>query len=188
MKRQVHAAYDAKGRRKYLTRKEGKTFVRCAGNLARQERLFCLTIFYTGMRISEALALVAEDIDHEASAIRIRCLKKREQVVYRRIPIPCFLTKALGKAGKNNPEGRLWKFSRTTAWRIVKRAMQSAEIEGIHATTKGLRHAFGVRGAMERIPLSIIQGWMGHANPATTAIYLSVLDEEELLLIQRTWP
>ena len=84
-------------------------------------------------------------------------------------------------------EQRLWGFSRTTGWRIIKSVMKAAGIEGIHATTKGLRHGFGVRGALEQIPVSLIQNWMGHADATTTAIYLGVRDEEERELIERTW-
>ena len=187
MQREDYTAYDPKGRRKYLSRKEGRAFVNCARRLSREHSLFCLTLFYTGIRISEALALTAGDVDLDTSTIGIRCLKKRKRMEYRRIPVPEFLSKGLAKLAAEKPESRPWSYSRTTAWRIIKRVMSSAKIEGIHATTKGLRHAFGVRGALEQIPLSIIQGWMGHANPATTAIYLAVCDEEELHLIRRTW-
>ncbi len=187
MQREVYKAYDITGKRKYLTRREGKEFVKSARKLSNQQALFCLTIFYTGVRISEALALTGVDIDRETSTIRVRCLKKRENLEYRRIPVPNFLSKSLSKAADASPDSKPWIFSRTTAWRIVKRVMRGAEIEGIHATAKGLRHAFGVRGALEQIPLSVIQGWMGHACPTTTAIYLAVCDEEELQLIRRTW-
>ena len=65
--------------------------------------------------------------------------------------------------------------------------MKAADISGVHTTAKGLRHGFGVRSALGRVPLSPIQNWMGHANSTTTAIYLDVQDEEERALIERTW-
>ncbi len=65
--------------------------------------------------------------------------------------------------------------------------MIDAGIDGVHATVKGLRHAFGVRGALGKVPLSVIQRWMGHSDPTTTAIYLAVRDDEERALIRRTW-
>lgn len=187
MQKENYSVFDAKGQRKYLSRSEGRAFLKCARTLPKTEALLCLTIFYTGIRISEALALTAGDLDREACAIQIRCLKKRGRLEYRRIPIPAQLSKELGILAGNSPESRIWSYSRTTAWRIVKKAMRSAGITGIHATAKGLRHAFGVRAALEKIPLSIIQGWMGHSNPNTTAIYLAVRGEEELVLIRRTW-
>jgi site-specific recombinase XerD len=82
---------------------------------------------------------------------------------------------------------RFWNFSRVTGWRIIKNVMEAANIAGIHATTKGLRHGFGVRGALGKIPMNIIQNWMGHADATTTAIYLDVQGEEEIALIEKTW-
>ena len=67
------------------------------------------------------------------------------------------------------------------------KCLKSAKIAGIHATTKGLRHGFGVRSAMMRIPSNVIQQWLGHADPSTTAIYLAVRDDEERELIEKTW-
>lgn len=187
MKRRAESAYDVEGRRKYLSRTEGGKFVQHATGLPKSQALFCLTLYYTGCRISEALALRCHDIESEMNVILIRSLKKREKREIRRIPVPEFLVKEL--TGIANPEDNslLWPFSRTTGWRIIKDVMKAAKISGIHATTKGLRHGFGVRGVMMQIPTSLIQNWMGHADPSTTAIYLAVKDEEERTLIEKTW-
>ena len=180
-------AYDHEGRRKYLSRDEGSKFVRHATTLPRCQALFCLTIYYTGCRISEALALRRQDIDAESKAILIRSLKKREKREIRRIPLPAFLVKGLLDLAIPEQSKPIWPFSRTTGWRIIKSVMLKAEISGIHATTKGLRHGFGVRGVMVQIPTSLIQSWMGHSDPSTTAIYLAVKDDEERTLIEKTW-
>lgn len=187
MSRENYSAYDHEGRRKYLTHAEGRRFLKCARKLPRADALFCMTIYYTGMRISEALALTAQDIDHATGAVRIRSLKKREQREFRRIPVPNSLLAGLRQLSVGRAEGALWQFSRTTGWRIIKQVMLDAEITGIHATAKGLRHAFGVRGAIAKIPLNLLQLWFGHSQSATTAIYLEVKDEEERTLMQRTW-
>lgn len=181
------SAYDRDGRRKYLTRVESENFLRQVVQLSKPEALFCLILYYTGCRISEALSLRRDGIDFQMNVVRIRCLKKRGRVVIRRVPIPEFLTNELVSSETALGSERLWQFSRTTGWRIIKEAMQKAQITGIHASPKGLRHGFGVRGALQQIPLNLIQCWMGHADLATTAIYLAVRDEEERLLIKRTW-
>lgn len=183
----ARSAYDPEGRRKYLSREEGLGFLEHVVRLPKPSALFCLTIYYTGCRISEALALCRRDLDAELNVVAIRSLKKRGKNEVRRIPLPEFLVKELVSAATGD-EQRLWKFSRTTGWRIIKSVMEAAGIAGIHATTKGLRHGFGVRGALEQIPVSLIQSWMGHADATTTAIYLGVRDEEERELIGRTWP
>lgn len=187
MNRETYCAYDHEGRRKYLTHEEGRRFLKCARRCPVAEALFCMTIYYTGMRISEALALTGQDIDHSTGTVRIRSLKKRQLRVFRRIPLPERLLSGLTELSFDAPDAALWKFSRTTGWRIIKRVMQHAEITGIHATTKGLRHGFGIRGALAKIPLNLLQYWFGHSQSSTTAIYLDVKDEEERALIRRTW-
>lgn len=180
-------AYDHEGRRKYLSRAEGHKFVQHTTALPRSDALFCLTIYYTDCRISETLALRRQDVDSETKAILIRSLKKRGKLRTRRLPIPAFLVAGLLDIAPREESKLLWPFSRTTGWRTIKGVMRQAEISGIHATTKGLRHGFGVRGAMGRMPSNVIQQWMGHADPSTTAIYLDVKDEEERALIEKTW-
>ncbi len=187
MSRQSYSAYDREGRRKYLTREEGKRFLKAARSLPHAEALFCMILYYTGTRISEALAVTGHDIDHPTKVIRVRTLKKRQQVEFRRIPLPDWLLSSLLKMADKPSNERLWPYSRTTAWRFIKRVMDEAGIHGIHATAKGLRHAFGVRGALAGIPLNLLQLWFGHSQSATTAIYLDVKDDEERTLIKRTW-
>ncbi|WP_204325221.1 hypothetical protein, partial [Stenotrophomonas maltophilia] len=69
----------------------------------------------------------------------------------REVPIPPALTRSIAKEfsaefARLDPEqrvARLWTMSRTTAWRITKRAMQMAGVSGRAATPRGLRHGFG---------------------------------------------
>ena len=58
---------------------------------------------------------------------------------------------------------RLWSWSPVTAWRHVKAVMQMAGIKGMQASPKGLRHGFGVVAVQARIPLNLVQRWLGHA-------------------------
>ncbi len=180
------SAYDAEGRRKYLTSKENRVFLATANALPSMEAAFCLTLYYTGCRISEALNLTVRDVDREACVLRIRSLKKRKKKLIRRVPIPPKLARSLC-AGGGKPDDRIWKFCRTTGWRIIKRVMAETGITGVQATPKGLRHSFGVRGALQQIPITLLRDWMGHADIMTTAIYLDVKDEEEREFIKRTW-
>ena len=82
---------------------------------------------------------------------------------------------------------RLWKFSRPTAYRMVKAKMRQSHIVGGMACPKGLRHGHGVACVAVKIPLTTIQKWLGHARIETTAIYLDVLGEEERALAMRLW-
>src|SRR4029077_8536364 len=138
--------YTAAGQRKYLTAGERARFMEAALASPRGElRTFCLTLAYSGCRISEALALTADRIEREAVFIAIRSLKKRKRtIVVREVPVPVELFRALDQAHRfADGSARLWPISRSGAWQLVKSIMRNAAIpEGPHMTPKGLRHSF----------------------------------------------
>ncbi|QUE52269.1 site-specific integrase [Luteolibacter ambystomatis] len=160
--------------------------MKAAAALSTRERLLCESLYFLGCRVSEALQLTPTCVDVGESVILIRCLKKRGKEVTRRVLVPKRLAKELVDLGAQAEE-RLWPISRMTAWRIVKRVMAVAGISGIHAMPKGLRHGFGVRAALAKLPLHLIQRYMGHSYSTTTAIYLDVVGDEERTLVCRTW-
>lgn len=187
--------YDQQGNRKYLTKSERQAFIDAAKRASPEIETFCLTLAYTGARISEVLALVPLRIDTSANAIIIECLKKRKRGVYRAVPVPSDLLYRLNEVHgvdkhRCNPESngsRIWKWSRTTAWSRVRTVMLSAGIMEGPAMPKALRHAFGVGGTQAGVPLNLIQRWLGHSDIATTAIYADVMGPEERVLSERMW-
>ena len=68
--------YDRAGNRKYLTARERGRFIAAAHRQTAAVETFCLTLAYTGARISEVLALRSGSIDLPAGIIVIECLKK----------------------------------------------------------------------------------------------------------------
>src|ERR1700686_3099781 len=74
--------YDQQGNRKYLTRAERQCFMDRASRAAPEIETFCLTLAYTGARISEVLALVPLRIDSSTNTIVIESLKKRKRGIY----------------------------------------------------------------------------------------------------------
>src|SRR6266404_2463711 len=187
--------YDQQGNRKYLTRSERQAFIDAARRATPEIETFCLTLAYTGARISEVLALVPLRIDMSASAIIIESLKKRKRGVYRAVPVPADLLVRLNEIhGLEQLRGnvelnqmRIWAWSRTTALTRVKTIMRAAGIVEGPAMPKALRHAFGVGGTQTGVPLNIIQRWLGHADIQTTAIYTDVMGDEERALAERMW-
>lgn len=180
---------DREGNRKYLTESERIAFYKTV-MIEPDEglRAFGLTLFYTGCRISEALNTPIGRIDSTAKAFVFETLKQRKRGCYRAIPIPKSLVAALRRMveGKQ-PSDRVWTFSRSTAYRFIKRLMVAAGIEGSMASPKGLRHSFAVASISQSIPLTTVQKWMGHARLDTTAIYLNVSGKEERELARRLW-
>ena len=72
------------GNRKYLTADEQENFIAAANDHERAEvRTLCLTLAYTGCRISEALALTADRVDLSDKTITFQTLKQRDKVKFR---------------------------------------------------------------------------------------------------------
>lgn len=183
--------YSPLGRRKYLTPPERLRFIAAAMAHPRPEVLtLCLVLAYTGCRISEALGLFSASIEADEAFIAIRSLKKRKKTfLIRQVPVPASLIQQLQQVHPlSGAETRLWTWSRSRAWQLVKAVMAQAQIPpGLHATPKGLRHGFGVHAVRHGVPLNLIQRWMGHASLTTTAIYLEIMGEEEREIAQRMW-
>lgn len=184
--------YTRVGARKYLNADERERFLSVAQNEAPLTRSFCLTLAYTGCRISEALALRPRDVQLHSNVISIRTLKKRGKLKVREIPVPEALCAVLEEthniAGYTpNDDAPLWTWGRTTAWAQVKQVMHKAEVVGPHGTPKGLRHGFGIHAVQSGIPLNLIQRWLGHAAMSTTAIYADAVGPEERAIAQRMW-
>ena len=188
--------FDINGQRKYLTTEERERFAAASRATEREVMTFCLTLLNTGCRISEALELTPLRFDYAAKHVVIRSLKKRsKKPVYRTIPLSedflenLRLVHDIKKLQKNKELKNLplWSWSRMTGYRKVMAVMNKAEIEGIHACPKGLRHAFGIHCALKGIPESRIQKWLGHSSRESTVIYTNAVGEEERQLASRLW-
>ena len=92
------ALHTATGARKYLTAGERDAFLRQADVADRPVRTLCMTLAYSGCRLSEALALTADRVDLAAGVLTIESLKKRRTGIYRAVPVPPALLGALDMA------------------------------------------------------------------------------------------
>lgn len=187
--------YDRSARRKYLNAEERRRFLAVASRLETRQRLFALTLFWTGARLSEVLALTLFSFQVADGLVAISTLKRRRTMV-REMPLEPDLVRDLDRTfglnaglGVNSREGvrRLWPWSRTTGYRLVKRIMHEAGITGPQACPRGLRHGFGVAALAAGVPLTLLQRWMGHASLRTTSIYLGVSGAEERAFAERVW-
>lgn len=187
--------YDREGNRKYLTRAERNAFLAAAQRMPAEVRTFCLTLAYTGARVSEVLALTPRRIDPETRLILIESLKKRRRGLYRAVPVPASLLDELNRIhgiaqARRAPERarvRIWGACRTTAWNWIKACMAFAGIDGPPACPKGLRHAFGVGALQAGVPINFVKKWLGHSRLETTEVYAEAVGEEERGIARRFW-
>ncbi len=188
--------HTADGIRKYLTAGERDAFLREADLADRPVRTLCMTLVYSGCRLSEALALTTDRVDLSAGVLVFESLKKRRTGIFRSVPVPPALLDTLDmvhgirelhvRRGKSRGI-RLWPWSRMTGWRAVHAVMQAAGLEGVPASPKGLRHGFGVAAVTAGIPLNLVQKWLGHAQLSTTAVYANAAGAEEKDIARRMW-
>ena len=190
--------YSYCGERKYLNADERKRFLAALPVLENEaDRLFCELIYWTGCRISEALAITPFNVDIDEGVIIIRSLKKRGALKgksFRAVPVPmdflgrldaCFDIR--GQQLRSRDAGRLWRFSRTTGWRLMKLVMAEAKIYGVKSCARGLRHSVGVHAVLSNVPTHKVQGWLGHSRLETVAIYCNAIGPEDRAIAQRMW-
>lgn len=179
--------FTGRGQRKYLSKNERTRFGRAANSADRATRLLALLLLYTGCRISEALATAPRHLDMDTQSVIFRTLKRR-CTIYRAVPIPTWLLNELADFARDHPiDTPLWPWCRQTAWRHIGAIMQRAGITGPQACPRGLRHGFGIRATGSAVPPNLVQRWMGHASPDTTAIYLEAVGIEERHFAGKMW-
>ncbi len=161
-------------------------------------RTLCGVLHHTGCRITEALELTLKSVDLQNETIVFRTLKRRNgKIVYRAVPVPPDFLDTLDlvhsirparKHWREKQDNPLWSYSRTTAWRHVKKIMVAADIpEGAHRTPKGLRHGFGVHAISKGVALNMLQKWLGHSIMENTAIYSNAVGEEQKKIAAQMW-
>ena len=183
----MNSLHDKTGDRKYLNPAERAAFYEAALRINDpNKRAFCLILFHTGCRISEALELRGKSIDESEGSLVFRTLKQRQKIRYRALPISNDLMKIVISCRQSETQ-RIWEFGRTTGYTTIKDCMKLAGLDGKKATPKGLRHGFAIACISKAIPLPTLQKWMGHARLETTAIYLDFIGDDERKLAQRVW-
>jgi len=187
--------FDTAGNRKYVSPEERERFYVATSEVSKDWRMFGLMLYYTGCRPTEALNLKVKDIDFSTGSVTFRTLKQRRDDVYRQIPLPDSYLNALDNSydlrtlqKRSKPRnGYIWGWSRRQGYNVIKRIMEIAEIDGIQASPKGLRHGFAIACLDKGLPLNKVKTWMGHASIETTAIYAEATGKEERKLLAKLW-
>ena len=154
----------------------------------------CLSTIYTcGLRVSEAVRTQVRDIDSDRMLVHVRNGKGTKD---RYVPLPQGSLELLRHYWRTHRHPR-WLFpARTRAGvaastggtpmsvRGVQRAFQAALQEsGIQkpATVHTLRHSFSTHLLEAGVNLRLIQAYLGHTSPTTTAVYthLTPLTEDQ---------
>jgi site-specific recombinase XerD len=161
-----------------LSLQEVQQILRCL----RQPRYrICLsTIYACGLRLQEGVHLQVGDIDAERQLLQIRQGKGNKD---RAVPLPAPILEMLRDYWRTHRHSR-WLFPsphQTEARREavmdvsgVQRAFRAALAESEvnkPATVHTLRHSWATHLLEAGVQLRVIQGFLGHASPTTTALY-----------------
>jgi integrase/recombinase XerD len=168
----------------------------------RQRYRVCLILIYAcGLRLLEGVRLQVKDIDGERQLLHISQGKGNKD---RYVPLPSACLKLLRGhwLTHRNP---LWLFPSPVEDAHqpmnesgVQRAFRAAVQEsGVHkeATVHTLRHSYATHLLEAGVNLRIIQSYLGHASPATTAMYTHMTSNTEAQtrqtindLVASLWP
>jgi len=134
-------------------------------------RAVCLGA-YAGLRVSEAASQDWADMDLEMHRIRVQGKGDKTRLVGLS---PVLLDSLLPNTGGNVVTAGGKPYTAQVLARKVNRAFAAA---GVHATFHQLRHRFGTMALAGTSNLLAVSRAMGHASPATTAIYAATSDAE----------
>lgn len=135
-----------------------------------RNRLICETLYWLALRESELIGLNAGDLHGRVISMR----GKGDKI--RHLAMPGELAQALSAhADGLEPDAPLFqsrsgkRLSPSDVYRIVRSAGERA---GYKISPHWLRHAHASHAADGGAPLHVIQQTLGHANPATTGVYM----------------
>ena len=142
-----------------------------SNDLANLRAFVCLGA-YGGLRVSEAAALTWHDVDLENRRVRVLGKGGKTRLVGLS---PLLLDELLPDTGGNVVAAGGAPYSAAALQRKVNRAIRAA---GVDCTYHQLRHRFGTVALAATGNLLAVSRAMGHASPATTAIYAATSDAD----------
>ncbi len=132
-------------------------------------------LFWTGMRIAEAINLTWDDVDFEDMVIKVRSKKTWHTKDYkeRHIPIHPELIPYLEHLKEVGSE-KVLPYKYPTVEHLFQKYSRKS---GIKATPHLLRHSVATALASMGISPQVIQKILGHSNLSTTMIYAKMTDD-----------
>ena len=159
-----------------LSESEVRRLLESAGNL--KEQAILMTLYGSGLRLSEVLHLQVKDIDSDKMQIRVRQGKGGKD---RNVVLSEVLLEVLRRYFRQYRPVKLLFYSQTpqrplderTVQRMVRALSQRAGLRE-RVTTHTLRHSFATHLLEHGTELPYIQQLLGHRSIKTTMLYLRV--------------
>jgi len=152
-----------------LTKGEIDTILKAARERCERDYLMAKLMLYCGLRISELLALRKKDIVENKGKAVLRVVGKGNKERF--IPLPSKLLKELQNYLEGINSERLFPLTYPGAKFVFD---QISKATGIKLHPHKLRHTFATILVDKGVDIRVIQEFLGHASPNTTARYAKV--------------
>ncbi len=149
-----------------------------------RDRALLELLYGCGARISEAVGLDRDDVDHESGTVLLRGKGGKDRIVplgsYARDAVDAYLVRgrpALAGAGRGTSalflNARGGRLSRQSAWSVLRGAAERAGLPTA-VTPHTLRHSFATHLIEGGADVRVVQELLGHASVTTTQVYTLV--------------
>ena len=162
-----------------LTAEEEKRFIEACKTYP-QGKLYLLCLFQ-GLRLGEALALTASDIDPEKMTLTVsKAINGKSELSSTKTEssnrtMPLF-QRTLDILPQNNSGNLFNEYTRGTYQNRMKKLCNKLNLQNI--SIHSLRHTFATRCAEAGIPAKVVQKWLGHSTVNMTMnVYTHVNDD-----------
>ncbi len=166
-----------------LTKEEVEKVLEVARRRGERDYLMVKTILYCGLRISELLSLTPSDIVQHKGKYVLRVIGKGNKERF--IPLNSSLARELINYAENfKPMDRLFPLSYQGAKYIFNKIKEESSVN-LHPHK--LRHTFATFLVEKGVDIRVIQAFLGHASPNTSARYAKVRDEVMFKVVEEVF-
>jgi integrase/recombinase XerD len=138
-------------------------------------------LLYSGLRVSELLSLSKDSIVKVRGRAVLRVLGKGGKERF--IPLPKELAEELSEYSRNLEEKeRLFPLSYSGVRYILRRISREC---GVKLHPHKLRHTFATMLVDAGVDIRVIQAFLGHASPSTSARYAKVRDDVMFSVVEK---
>jgi integrase/recombinase XerD len=158
-----------------------------SATLGLRDRAMLETLYATGLRVSELVALTLGQVALDAGVVRVLGKGSKERLVPLGDEAVEWLRRYLARsrpalAGRGGSDAvfltaRAGPMTRQAFWTLVKRCAARAGIPAASLSPHVLRHAFATHLLNHGADLRVVQLLLGHADITTTTIYTHVARE-----------
>ena len=144
----------------------------CQGERVRRRIYNAIAILMdTGLRVGELMGLRVGDLDLNQGILQVRNGKGDK---HRTVPLTTRASLALRDQvqGRGAQQNVIEAGNTLNLYQYIVRLARSVGLEGVHPHS--LRHYFATQLAERGVRLEVIQDLMGHSDPATTRVYVTV--------------